>query len=156
MKITIESSEYSSHKELSEKDQDLISFAIKHLNTSHSPYSNFKVGAALRLENGKIWGGSNQENSSFPVGICAERVAISTASSQSPGISISAIAIVYSDHENNHNSPLAPCGMCRQAIREQTLIQKSPIKLILTTLHGQTMVISDADDLLPLSFTLKN
>ena len=98
----------------------------------------------------------NQENSSFPVGICAERVAISTASSQSPGTSISTIAIVYSDHENNHNSPLAPCGMCRQAIREQTLIQKSPIKLILTTLHGQTMVISDADDLLPLSFTLKN
>ena len=63
---------------------------------------------------------------------------------------------VILDHENNHNSPLAPCGMCRQAIREQTLIQKSPIKLILTTLHGQTIVISDADDLLPLSFTLKN
>ena len=84
MKITIESNEYSSHKDLSEKDQDLISFAIKHLNTSHSPYSNFKVGAAVRLQNGKICGGSNQENSSFPVGICAERVAISTASSQSP------------------------------------------------------------------------
>tara|TARA_Y100000389_G_C17413084_1_gene492082 strand:+ start:189 stop:659 length:471 start_codon:yes stop_codon:yes gene_type:complete len=156
MKITIEAKEYSSHEELSKKDQDLISFAIKHLDNSHSPYSNFKVGAAVRLENGKIWGGSNQENSSFPVGICAERVAISTASSQSPRVSMNTIAIVYSDNENNHDSPLAPCGMCRQAIREQTLIQKAPIKLILTTLHGRTSVISNADDLLPLSFTLKN
>ena len=66
MKINIEITEYSSHEELSSKDQELIAIAISQLKTSHSPYSNFSVGASVRLENDKTWGGSNQENSSYP------------------------------------------------------------------------------------------
>lgn len=155
MKINIEITEYSSHEELSSKDQELIAIAISQLKTSHSPYSNFSVGASVRLENDKTWGGSNQENSSYPVGICAERVVLSVASTQSKGQAIDTMVVVYSDPKGNHSLPLAPCGMCRQAIREQTFRQKKTMKIILTTKHGKTLVVNNADDLLPLSFTLE-
>ncbi len=155
MNINIELTEHSSHEELSLKDQGLIALAINQLQTSHSPYSNFRVGAAVSLENGDSWGGSNQENSSYPVGICAERVALSVASTQSPGEIVDTIVVVYSDPRGVHNAPLAPCGMCRQAIREQTYRQEKGIRMILTTQHGETLVLKNADDLLPLSFTLE-
>jgi len=154
MNINIKITEYSSHKELSSKDQELVAIAISQLKTSHSPYSNFSVGASVRLENDVIWGGSNQENSSYPVGICAERVVLSIASTQSKGHAVNTMVVVYIDPKGNHDSPLAPCGMCRQAIREQTLRQKKAMKIILTTKHGKTLILNNADDLLPLSFTL--
>tara|TARA_B100000767_G_C19757305_1_gene533538 strand:+ start:1309 stop:1779 length:471 start_codon:yes stop_codon:yes gene_type:complete len=154
MNINIEITEHSSHEELSSKDQELVTIAINQLKTSHSPYSSFSVGASVRLENDDTWGGSNQENSSYPVGICAERVALSVASTQSHGKSVDTMVVVYSDAKGNHDLPLAPCGMCRQAIREQTFRQKKTMKMILTTKHGKTLVVKNADDLLPLSFTL--
>ncbi|HEY4936212.1 MAG TPA: cytidine deaminase, partial [Puia sp.] len=62
---------------------------------AYAPYSKFRVGAAIRLHNGQVLSGSNQENASFPAGICAERVVLSAASATFPGIAVISMALTY-------------------------------------------------------------
>lgn len=144
---------YESIQELELDDRLLLQAAQQATQHAYAPYSNFRVGAAVRLGNNQLVIGSNQENASFPVGICAERVTLSTVSSIHPGEKITAMAVSYQSEGNNSNTPISPCGICRQTLAEVQQRQKSPIRLILGGMTGRVYVISNAGNLLPLVFT---
>lgn len=131
----------------------LLDAALAALDQAHAPYSGFRVAAAVRLANDTVVVGTNQENASYPVGICAERVALSAASSIAPGEAVTAMAVAYRPPSGPAKVPLAPCGMCRQALMEQHARQQSPLELIMAAEEGDVWLLADARDLLPLAFT---
>ena len=137
---------------LDDSDAWLLKEAREVTEYAYAPYSRFQVGAVIRLANGEIVAGSNQENASFPVGLCAERVALASAASVYPNIDIDTIAISYNNLNGESTHPISPCGICRQTLSEYEMKQNGPIKLILGGLTGKVYVISRANDLLPLSF----
>ena len=144
---------YDSIDELSEQEASLLKKARETTRHAYAPYSHFKVGAVAKMKNGEIVTGSNQENASFPVGLCAERVLLASASSLYPKIPIDMIAISYSSDQVASDHPVAPCGICRQSLQEFEERSKSPIKLVLGGMHGKVIVIDKASQLLPLAFT---
>jgi len=144
---------YDSIDELDEQDQDLLTAARNVTEKSYAPYSNFQVGAAAKLTNGETVSGANQENASFPVGICAERVLLGSAASNYPGIPIETMAISYQSKLVKSDHPISPCGMCRQALQEFESRVRKPIRLILAGMKGKIFVIESASLLLPLAFT---
>jgi cytidine deaminase len=144
---------YDSIDELTEEDAWLLDEARETTQKAYAPYSKFKVGAAAKLVNGEVVHGSNQENASYPVGICAERVLISAASSLYPKVAIETMAISYNNTNGESNQPITPCGLCRQSLKEYETRTGHPIRLILGGMHGKIYVIPNADFLLPLSFT---
>jgi len=117
--------------ELNQQDQQLLIEARRATQNAYAPYSNFHVGAAAKLSNGQIITGSNQENASFPVGICAERVLVSAASSLHPNAAIETMAVSYQSEAIKSNHPISPCGMCRQSLQEFESRMKTPMRLIL-------------------------
>ena len=141
-----------SFDELTENDQKLLVAARNACDLSHSPYSNFKVGCAIRLNTATIVLGANQENASYPVCICAEGVALSNASIQYPNIPIDSIAITIKTLSKNTNKPIAPCGVCRQSIAEYENRLNQDIRLILQAEKGEVYIIKSIKDILPLSF----
>ncbi len=143
---------YDSIDELKENDRQLLKEARIITKEAYAPYSNFYVGAAAKLSNDKIVTGTNQENASFPVGICAERVLLSSVSSFYPGASIDAIAVSYQSKIVKSDHPISPCGMCRQSLQEFEGRVKRPIRLILGGMVGKIYVIKSACSLLPLAF----
>ena len=144
---------YDGIDELSTDDQLLLKEARRATDDAYAPYSNFHVGAAAKLSNGEIVTGSNQENASFPVGICAERVLLSAASSLYPGMAIHTMAVSYQSKTVNNDHPISPCGMCRQSLQEFEYRLKKPIRLILGGMKGKIYVIQSVSQLLPLGFT---
>ncbi|HNF72680.1 MAG TPA: cytidine deaminase [Chitinophagaceae bacterium] len=120
--------------------------------TAYAPYSGFNVGAAVLLENGSVIPGVNIENASYPVGICAERSALSAAISQFPDQKINAIAISY-DTSSGAGIPVFPCGMCRQFLAECEDRNAAPIPVILSGQHGQVILIRSVLQLLPFHFS---
>ena len=139
---------------LPEADQALFKKAREVTQLAYAPYSRFFVGAAAVLQNGKTITGTNQENASFPAGICAERVLLSAAASLYPGISLLTIAISYFNKNNGKSRhPLAPCGICRQSLLEYEMRQQQPIRLLLGGMEGKIFVIDDVKALLPLYFS---
>jgi len=147
---------FDSINNLNSEDQNLLTAAINAINNAYAPYSNFYVGAAVLLENGKIITGNNQENAAYPTGLCAERVAIFYASSQYPGIKIKSIAVSANSKKYNINYPIAPCGSCRQAISEYEVKMDSPIRLIMFGESGEIYISPSISNLLPLMFSSKN
>ena len=141
---------YESINELQNADKILIEASNTALASAYAPYSNFKVGAALMLEDDIIVMGSNQENAAYPSGLCAERVAFFSAGSQYPGRQIKAIAITTS---YLLETPIAPCGACRQVMAEYELKQNSPIKIILSCSGGKIYMLNSMKDLMPLYFS---
>jgi cytidine deaminase len=144
---------YDSIEELSEGDAWLLQEAREVTEQAYAPYSHFQVGAIAKMANGEIVAGSNQENASFPVGLCAERVLLASASSLYPNMPIESIAISYQSNNGNSNHPIAPCGICRQSLQEYEMRVGHPIRLILGGMEGKVFVISQASLLLPLAFT---
>ena len=143
---------YESIDELTRDDAALLTNARAITEKAYAPYSNFRVGAVARLPNGKIVTGSNQENASFPVGLCAERVLLASVFSLYPGIPIETIAISYQGpHGSDH--PVAPCGLCRQSLYEFELLSKQPVRLILSGMKGKVFILASANLLLPLAFS---
>ena len=139
---------------LPEADQALFKKAREVTQVAYAPYSRFCVGAAAVLQNGKTITGTNQENASFPAGICAESVLLSAAASLYPGISLLTIAISYFNKNNGKSRhPLAPCGICRQSLLEYEMRQQQPIRLLLGGMEGKIFVIDDVKALLPLYFS---
>ena len=138
--------------ELPEQLQRLLSHAHEAVEDAYAPYSKFKVGAAVLLENGILVKGSNQENASSPVGICAERVTLSAASATHPTIAIMAIAITAKANGYVLNEAVAPCGICRQTLLEYEERFQKPIQLILQGETGGILWMESSKDLLPLSF----
>lgn len=144
---------YNSIEELGAADALLLSDARKATQTAYAPYSHFQVGAMALLVNGKKVAGSNQENASYPVGLCAERVLLSAVSSLYPGIAIDTIAISYHNNHGNSNRPISPCGICRQTLYEYESRFSRPIRLLLGGMDGKIFVIPQAGMLLPLQFS---
>jgi cytidine deaminase len=144
---------YNDISELTEKDAWLLIEARTVTEQAYAPYSNFHVGAVAMLSNGEIVAGTNQENASYPVGICAERVLLGNAATLYPNISIETIAISYNSDTVKSDHPISPCGMCRQALLEYETRVKNPIRLILSGMEGKIQIIKTANFLLPFAFT---
>lgn len=147
---------YNSDNELSESEKNLLTEAKKALENAYAPYSNFYVGAAVLLENGAIITGNNQENAAYPSGLCAERVAIFHASSQYPDKKIISIAVAAKSQKRIIDSPVTPCGACRQSMAEYEIKFESPIRIIMAGEKGEVYVSPSISNLLPLSFTGKS
>lgn len=144
---------YESIEELKEDERWLLNEAREVTAQAYAPYSNFQVGAVAKMVNGEIITGSNQENASFPVGLCAERVLLASISSLFPKIPIETIAISYKSEHQKSDHPISPCGICRQSLQEFESRVSHPIKLILGGMTGPVYVIDSASRLLPLAFT---
>lgn len=140
---------------LSAEDQELVQAAIKATDNSYSPYSNFRVGAAIRLADGSIVLGANQENAAFPSGLCAERTAIFAAQAQRPDQSILCLAIAARSAEGLLSEPVTPCGSCRQVMTEIEDRYKRPMRVLLYGTNG-VYVMDSVKDLMPLSFVSEN
>jgi cytidine deaminase len=138
---------------LDDDDALLLEAARKATGDAYAPYSKFRVGAAIRLVNGQVISGSNQENASFPAGICAERVVLSAASATHPGTAIISLALTYINESGTGNRPISPCGICRQTLAEYEQRFDQAIRLILGGVSGEIYIISRATDLLPLAFS---
>ncbi|NND16174.1 MAG: cytidine deaminase [Eudoraea sp.] len=143
---------FAQREELPKEELHLLNKAIMARESAYAPYSNFEVGAAVLLDNGEIVLGSNQENASFPSGLCAERVAVFQAGARFPGVPILSLAISAGSDEHPSLEPAAPCGNCRQSIYEYEHKQGKPIRVLLQGSQGPVFVIDAISDLLPLGF----
>lgn len=143
---------YPGPADLPAADQALLELAKSHLAHSYSPYSQFQVGAAVLLENGQMLGGSNYENASYPLCICAEQTVLTTAANQFPGVPVMAIAVTVHNPRQVVDRPGPPCGACRQVICETENRYQQPIRVILQGETGPVFVFEKAVDLLPLAF----
>ncbi|MBT5931808.1 MAG: cytidine deaminase [Flavobacteriales bacterium] len=142
----------SDWKDLSIEDQILVDKAYDALETAYAPYSEFKVGASVRLDNDAIITGSNQENAAYPSGLCAERVALFHIGSNYPKQSIKTICVVAKGDLLPLDKLLSPCGGCRQVMLESENRQQNKIKVIIVNQDNRTMVIPSVIDLLPFGF----
>lgn len=148
---TLESWEFN---ELPAADQELLRAAHEAVERAYAPYSGFRVGAALRLANGRVLTGNNQENAAYPSGLCAERVALFHAASQFPGIPVESMAIA-SDGDSEWGA-FSPCGGCRQVIQESESRQNQPIRLVLQCQDQAVAVAEGISQYLPFSFKARN
>lgn len=147
---------YNSSSDLTVDDKNLLEAARSITAKAYAPYSNFNVGAIAICSNGETVTGTNQENASYPVGICAERVLLSSASMVQTNIPINTIAISYRNKNGESNHPVSPCGMCRQSLVEYEDRMGKPIRLILSGMEGKVYIVEKASHLLPLSFGSKD
>jgi cytidine deaminase len=138
-------------EELSNDEQQLVRKAMQATDNSYSPYSKFRVGAALRLADGTEIIGANQENAAFPVTLCAERTAIFAAQAQYPAQPIVALAVAARNENGFTEDPVTPCGSCRQVILEIEQRYNQSVKIYLYGTRG-VYVINTVRDLLPLCF----
>lgn len=138
--------------ELGKEDLELVTKAIDATGNSYAPYSNFHVGACLRLSNGTSVIGANQENAAYPVGLCAERTALFAAQAQHPELSVLSIAIAARNTSGElTEKPISPCGSCRQAILEVEERYNQPVRILLYGRSG-IYILRTIKDLLPLCF----
>jgi len=151
-KFNFEFEEYASIDELSEGDKELMLQAVKATDHAYAPYSHFRVGAALKLDNGNIIEGNNQENVAYPSGLCAERVAFFHANARYPDASIEAVAITARAQDFDIDEPVTPCGSCRQVMSESESRQKEKIRVLLMGESGKVFIINSIENLLPLMF----
>ncbi|MFR9648945.1 MAG: cytidine deaminase [Rikenellaceae bacterium] len=140
---------YNSIEQMVAEDIELINEARKALCKAHAPYSNFKVGAAVRLSSGRVVHGSNQESEVYPAGMCAERVVLFYTASEYANDLIESVAIASSPSQRE----CSPCGECRQVLLDMERRQGSPIRVIMSSESSATVAPS-AESLLPLSFKL--
>ena len=146
--------EFENIDELPVNDQNLLLEARRITGQAYAPYSGFHVGAAVLLENGLIVSGNNQENSAYPSGLCAERVALFYANANYPDSGVHTLAISAAKKGVLVNEPVKPCGSCRQALAETEVRFKTPIRIILDG-HDGILVLNGVESLLPLSFSKK-
>lgn len=152
MELKIELDLYETRDQLNTADQELVAAAAEARMRAYAPYSEYKVGAALRLADGSIITGNNQENAAYPSGLCAERVALFAASSQFPDAVFTAIAVM-TDSGIAEGNPAAPCGSCRQVLVEYESKQHHPIRVLMAGSERRVLVAHAAADLMPLCFT---
>lgn len=143
---------YENENELPEDVQDLMKQAVEAREKSYSPYSQFRVGAAILLENEEVITGSNQENASYPAGLCAERTAIFYAGAKYPGTRILKMALTARSENHKMEVPTPPCGSCRQAIAEYEVKQEQAIEIYFMGEKGKVVKANSVSDLLPLIF----
>ncbi len=149
--IKIAYQEFESVGQLDPKDRELAEAAIEATKGAYAPYSNFNVGAAVRLDTGVIIKGANQENAAYPSGLCAERTALFYASATYPKAAVESIAIVASQNGTLCDSPATPCGACRQVMAQYQLKGGRPMTILLVG-GRKIWKFEKVDDLLPLIF----
>ena len=150
--INLQIEEYR-YDELSESDLHLVNLAREATYRSYAPYSKFKVGAAIRLDNGEIIEGANQENVAYPSGTCAERSACFYAHARYPEAKFEIIAIAARGTDDEFvASPIAPCGACRQALLEYELLAGHDVPVLLAA-RDTVYRIPSVRALLPVAFT---
>ena len=133
------------------QDVFLIDEASRATQSAYAPYSGYKVGVAIHTVEDQIILGSNQENGAYPIGQCAERVALYSLIHQYGRVPVDVIAI--SVDFIDQLTPASPCGSCRQILHEYRLHQNEPIRLLLAlTSGGVVYEIPDASLLLPMAF----
>ena len=150
--ISTQFSVFESVQELPIDIQNLMIQAVAVRKNAYAPYSQFRVGAALLLDNGKIILGSNQENAAYPSGLCAERVAVFQAGSIYPGVKILKMAITAASDTNQTTAPIPPCGACRQSIAEYEIKQDTPIEIYFMGEIGAIYKSDSLKNLLPFMF----
>lgn len=150
-KIELGYKKYSAIDELPANDQLLIQKAKDLAKSAYAPYSGFRVASVALMSDGTYVNGTNQENASFPIGLCAERVLLAAASSIAPGKSILTIAITYESDEVDTKAPVAPCGICRQSLLEFESRFDHPMRVLLAGDH-QVYEFESASLFLPLGF----
>lgn len=143
--------EYETVWELSETDKDLVLAAREAAGKAYAPYSGFHVGAALKLADGQIVTGNNQENAAYPVGLCAERVALFHAHACFPEVAVEVIAVTAFTKNGIVSQPVKPCGSCRQALVESEFRFRKPMRIILDG-NNKIQVFEGMDNLLPFAF----
>ena len=149
--LTIPYEEYASINELNADDRALLEAAIDATNGSYAPYSHFNVGAAVRLEDGTVVKGANQENAAYPSGLCAERTAMFAASSQYPKVPMEALAVVCARDGSLMINPGSPCGACRQVMAQYERLALKPLRIILGS-GGPILVFTGVESLMPFMF----
>lgn len=149
--LTIHYEEYATQQDLPAADRALLNDAIDALKGSYAPYSHFNVGAAVRLADGTVVKGANQENAAFPSGLCAERTAMFAASAQHPGVAFESLAVVCSRDGQLMPNPGSPCGACRQVMAQYEREAGKPLHIILGS--GATIYTLDGvESLMPFVF----
>lgn len=154
-KVVLHYEEYLSLDELPVSDKELIELARSAVSSAYAPYSQFKVGAAVRLTNGTVITGSNQENAAYPSGLCAERVAMFHAQSQFPEVAIETIAITASSEDFKMTDPVSPCGSCRQVMAEYENRHEQKVRVIMASNDSKIWAVNGVENLLPLMFMLE-
>ena len=149
--IKIAYKEYESLTELEPKDRELAQAAIDATAQAYAPYSKFNVGAAVLFQDGEIIKGANQENAAYPSGLCAERTALFYASASRPDKAMTAIAIAASQNGELLETPVTPCGACRQVMAQYQLKSGLPMMVLLIGAHS-ILKFEKVDDLLPFIF----
>lgn len=142
-------------EELPKEERELVESAIAATDHAYAKYSNFRVGAAIRLSDGSVMIGANQENAAFPSGLCAERTAIFAAQAQYPEKAITMLAVAARNENGLLKEPVTPCGSCRQVMLEVEDRYQQPMKVLLYGTDG-VYVIDSAKDMVPLSFISEN
>ncbi len=150
--ITIKYSEFLNWKELPLNEIEMVEKAYSMCEKAYAPYSNFQVGATVFLSNGELVSGNNQENIAYSSGLCAERVALFFVGANFPNESIKTIVIVAKGDLVPFDKLLSPCGSCRQVLMESEMRQEKPIRVVLVSQNGQTIVFNSVLDLLPFAF----
>ncbi len=150
--ITTQFSSYESVQELPADVQELMAKAVEIRKKAYAPYSRFRVGAAILLDNGQIVLGSNQENAAYPSGLCAERTAIFYTGANYPDAKILKMAISAASDTNPTLSPIPPCGACRQSIAEYEFKQDQPIEMYFMGESGDIFKSDSLKNLLPITF----
>jgi cytidine deaminase len=153
--ITFSYTVFDDSSQLNDADGLLVEKARQQTAIAYAPYSKFQVSAVAQLNNGEILVGTNQENASYPITTCAERVLLGTIANTFPEMPIASMAISYNSQLVSTAQPISPCGMCRQALSEYEIRTQQPIRLLLTGQSGQVWLIEKASSLLPLAFTAK-
>ncbi|SHL19437.1 cytidine deaminase [Flavobacterium xanthum] len=153
--ITTQFKVFESIQELPNDIQDLMTQAVEVRKNAYAPYSKFRVGVAIFLDNGKIVLGSNQENAAYPSGLCAERVAIFYAGAVYPEAKILKMAITAASDTNQTTTPIPPCGSCRQSIAEYEIKQDTPIEIYFMGEIGAIYKSDSLKNLLPFMFDKK-
>lgn len=150
--ITIQYKEYTGICELPAEEKNLLEKAINATKGSYSPYSRFRVGAAVLLSNGEIVIGANQENAAYPSGLCAERTALFSAHTLYPESKVLAIAITAVDKDGNMLPTITyPCGACRQVMAEYQTLANSPTKVIIGSSRA-VQVFESIESIMPFMF----
>jgi cytidine deaminase len=155
LSITSQFTVYGSFDELPNWVQRLMENAVSVRKKAYAPYSKFRVGAAVLLDNGEIVLGSNQENAAYPSGLCAERVAVFQAGTLYPEVKILAMAITAASDTQETLTPIPPCGSCRQSIAEYEIRQDAPLEIYFMGEKGEVYKSASLKNLLPLIFNKK-
>ncbi|AMQ01792.1 Cytidine deaminase [Pedobacter cryoconitis] len=152
LNISIAYESYDQLEELNAADQSLCIQAKEALKTSYSPYSKFKVATAVRLNDGVVVSGSNQENLAYPSGLCAERVALFTIGATYPDAIIETMAITAHTDNFKIEQPITCCGACLQVMAEFERKQNKEIEILFYCLNGKILKVKGIKSLLPFVF----